>query len=133
MSLELGELLFQRSAVTLPVPLALRLYLPEVGTPIRPPGSTFKEAKIAVRSAGAINWREAAKGFQDALDRVSIEMREKVEHHEGQVIERKAGRTRKAQKWPLARNHALAPTVSAIFAPRAPSGWSAPSVVSLAV
>ena len=58
------------------------------------------EAKIvlleaAVRSAGAINRREAAQalGFQDAVDRVSIEMREKVDHHEGQVIERKAGRT----------------------------------------
>src|SRR4051795_5902420 len=51
--------------------------------------------EAAVRSAGAINRREAAQalGFQDAVDRVSIEMRQKVGHHEGQVIERKAGRT----------------------------------------
>ena len=48
-----------------------------------------------MRSARAINRREAAQalGFQDAVDRVSIEMREKVGHHEGEVIERKAGRT----------------------------------------
>src|SRR5205085_8572444 len=51
--------------------------------------------EAAVRSAGAINRREAAQalGFQDAVDRVAIEMREKVDHHEGQVIERKAGCT----------------------------------------
>src|SRR3954467_27556 len=59
--------------------------------------------EAAVRSAGAINRREAAQalGFQDAVDRVAIEMRQKVDHHEGQVIERKAGRTpARRRQWP---------------------------------
>src|SRR3954463_15130420 len=55
----------------------------------------FVLLEAAVRSAGAINRREAAQalGFQDAVDRVSIEVRQKVGHHEGEVIQRKARRT----------------------------------------
>jgi hypothetical protein len=31
--------------------------------------------------------------FEDAVDGVSIEMRQEVRDHEGEIIERKAGRT----------------------------------------
>src|SRR5215218_8948332 len=48
-----------------------------------------------VRLAGAACGRQTAQalGFQDAVDRVSIEMRQKVGDHEGEVIQRKARRT----------------------------------------
>ena len=51
--------------------------------------------EAAMRSAGAISWREAAQalGFQDAVDRVAIEMRQKGGDHKGEVIQRKACRT----------------------------------------
>src|SRR5437870_13746922 len=49
--------------------------------------------EAAVRSAGAISRREAAQalGFQDAVDRIAIEMRQEMSDHKGQVIQRKAG------------------------------------------
>src|SRR5215212_5583406 len=58
------------------------------------------EAKIVVfegpvRLAGAACGRQTAQalGFQDTVDGVPIEMRQKVGDHEGAVIQRKAGRT----------------------------------------
>ena len=49
--------------------------------------------EAAVRSAGAIRRRQAAqaRGFQDAVDRVTVEMRQEVADHKGEVIQRKAG------------------------------------------
>jgi hypothetical protein len=48
-----------------------------------------------VRLAGAACRRQAAQalGFQNAVDRVAIEMRQKVRDHEGEIIQRKARRT----------------------------------------
>ena len=60
--------------------------------------------EAAVRSAGAISRGQAAQalGFQDAIDRVAIEVRQKVGHHEGEVIQRKARRaTQGADDGPL--------------------------------
>src|SRR5215211_4867515 len=48
--------------------------------------------------------RQAAQalGFQDAVDRVAIEMRQKVGDHKGQVIQRKAGcATQRTNNGPL--------------------------------
>ena len=49
--------------------------------------------EAAVRSAGAIRRRQAAQalGFQDAIDRVTVQMRQKVADHKGEVIQGKAG------------------------------------------
>ena len=48
----------------------------------------------AVRARPAWSWQAAqALGFQDAVDRVAVEMRQEVGDHEGQVIQGKAGRT----------------------------------------
>src|SRR5215207_5208504 len=57
------------------------------------PRSYLLEA--AMRSAGAISRREAAQalGVQDAVDRIAIEMRQKVGDHKGEIIQRKAGCT----------------------------------------
>jgi hypothetical protein len=51
--------------------------------------------EAALRSAGAISWREAtqALGFQDAVDRVAIEIRQEMSDHKGEVIQGKARRT----------------------------------------
>src|SRR4029453_7111655 len=51
--------------------------------------------EAAMRSAGAISrWQAAqALSFQDAVDRVAIEMRQEVADHKGEVIQGKAGGT----------------------------------------
>jgi hypothetical protein len=50
---------------------------------------------LRARLAGAACGRQTAQtlGFQDAVDRVPIEMRQKVGDHKGQVIQGKARRT----------------------------------------
>jgi hypothetical protein len=60
--------------------------------------------EAAMRSAGAISQREAAQtlGFQDAVDRIAIEMRQEVADHKGEAIQRKARRTpQRADDGPL--------------------------------
>ena len=67
------------------------------------------EAKIVVLEgpiwlAGAACGRQTAQalGFQDAVDRVTVEMRQEVADHKGQVIQGKARRTPQgAHKGPL--------------------------------
>src|SRR4051794_20892585 len=67
------------------------------------------EAKIVVLEGpiwlpGAACGRQTAQalGFQDAVDRVSIEMRQKVANHKGEVIQRKArGTTQSADNGAL--------------------------------
>src|SRR5918912_814322 len=48
--------------------------------------------EAAMRSAGAISWREAAQalGFQDAVDCITVEMGQEVGDHKGEVIQGKA-------------------------------------------
>jgi hypothetical protein len=77
--------------------------------------------EAAMRSAGAIRRRQAAQalGFQDAVDRVAIEMRQEVRDHKGEVIQRKAGGPpQRAHKGPLFRPW---PSRAACAA-----GWSGP-------
>jgi hypothetical protein len=56
------------------------------------------EAEVLVLEAaalpfGLVGWRQApqALGLEDAVDRIAVQIRQEVAHHEGQVIERKAG------------------------------------------
>jgi hypothetical protein len=56
------------------------------------------EAEIVVLEAaalplGAVGCGQApqALGLEDAVDRIAVEMRQEMAHHEGQIIERKAG------------------------------------------
>jgi hypothetical protein len=46
-----------------------------------------------MRSAGAISRRETAQtlGFQNAVDRVTVQVGQEVRDHKGEIIERKAG------------------------------------------
>jgi hypothetical protein len=58
----------------------------------------------AIGLARAARRRQAAQalGFQDAVDRVAVQMRQKVSDHEGEVIEREAGcATQGAHNGPL--------------------------------
>ena len=48
----------------------------------------------AVRFACSLGGRQAveALGLEDAVDRVPVQMRQEVRDHEGEIVERKAGR-----------------------------------------
>jgi hypothetical protein len=71
----------------------------------KPTSSSLKAlCGFAVRLAGALSGREAieALGLEDAVDRVTVQMRQKVADHKGEVIQRKAGGPpQRAHKGPL--------------------------------
>ena len=94
-----GEVLLARSLLS-GTAADLAPLLREVAEAVGVPIAGMDEAKIVllegpVRLARPACGRQAAQalGFQDAIDRVTVQMRQKVADHKGEVIQRKARRT----------------------------------------